>query len=147
MTQKRFRKLLMSKGYERNAINEIVKNTIKSGKSYAENYKTITALENINISICADAFTNALKQLQKMAVACAKAATAFGETFSDYEVIAHYKTPLTMQNVNDYSVSLNPENIMLVTHKAHNEIHSRFGYVSILEQIKNRAMKEGGAYD
>lgn len=45
-----------------------------------------------------------------------------------YEVIAHHKTPLTMQNVNDYSVSLNPENIMLVTHKAHNEIHSRFGH-------------------
>lgn len=45
-----------------------------------------------------------------------------------YEIIAHHKTPLTMQNVNDYSVSLNPSNIMLVSHKAHNEIHSRFGH-------------------
>jgi shikimate kinase len=33
-----------------------------------------------------------------------------------------------MQNVNDYSVSLNPENIMLVSQTAHNEIHKRFGY-------------------
>ncbi len=45
-----------------------------------------------------------------------------------YEAVAHHKIPLTMDNVNDYSISLNPSNIMLVTHKAHNEIHSRFGY-------------------
>ena len=45
-----------------------------------------------------------------------------------YDIVAHHKTPLTMQNVNDYAVSLNPENIMLVTHKAHNEIHARFGH-------------------
>lgn len=47
---------------------------------------------------------------------------------NSYEIIAHHKTPLTMDNVNDYSISLNPSNIMLVSHKAHNEIHSRFGY-------------------
>lgn len=45
-----------------------------------------------------------------------------------YEVVAHHKQPLTMDNVNDFAVSLNPSNIMLVSHKAHNEIHSRFGY-------------------
>ena len=45
-----------------------------------------------------------------------------------YEAVAHHKTPLTMQNVNDFSISLNPTNIMLVTHKAHNEIHNRFGH-------------------
>lgn len=47
---------------------------------------------------------------------------------NSYEIIAHHKTPLTMQNVNDFSVSLNPSNIMLVSHKAHNEIHARFGH-------------------
>ena len=83
MTQKRFRKLLMSKGYERNGINEIVKNTIKSGKPYAEVYKTMTAFENINISCCVDAFTNAIKQIQKMASAVAKAIAAFFETYHD----------------------------------------------------------------
>ena len=45
-----------------------------------------------------------------------------------YNIVAHHKTPLTMQNVNDYAVSLNPENIMLVSQTAHNEIHKRFGY-------------------
>ncbi len=45
-----------------------------------------------------------------------------------YDIVAHHKTPLTMQNVNDFSVSLNPSNIMLVSHKSHNIIHKRFGY-------------------
>ncbi len=47
---------------------------------------------------------------------------------NSFDIVAHHKTPLTMQNVNDYSISLNPENIMLVSQRAHNEIHSRFGY-------------------
>lgn len=47
-----------------------------------------------------------------------------------YDIIAHHKTPLTMANVNDASVSLNPENIMLVSMRSHNEIHGRFGYGS-----------------
>lgn len=47
---------------------------------------------------------------------------------NSFDIVAHHKTPLTMQNVNDFSVSLNPSNIMLVSHKAHNEIHKRFGY-------------------
>jgi hypothetical protein len=45
-----------------------------------------------------------------------------------YDIVAHHIKPLTMQNVNDYSVSLNPENILLVSQQAHNEIHARFGY-------------------
>lgn len=45
-----------------------------------------------------------------------------------YDIIAHHKQQLTLQNVNDFSISLNPENIMLVSHQSHNEIHSRFGY-------------------
>lgn len=45
-----------------------------------------------------------------------------------YDIIAHHKQQLTLQNVNDFSISLNPENIMLVSMKSHNEIHARFGY-------------------
>ena len=45
-----------------------------------------------------------------------------------FDVIAHHKQPVTMQNVNDFSISLNPENIMLVSHRSHNEIHNRFGF-------------------
>lgn len=45
-----------------------------------------------------------------------------------YDIVLHHITPLTLQNVNDYSISLNPANIMIVSHASHNEIHSRFGY-------------------
>lgn len=44
-----------------------------------------------------------------------------------YDCIGHHKTPLTEGNVNDYSISLNPDNIALVHHKCHNQIHNRFG--------------------
>lgn len=44
-----------------------------------------------------------------------------------HEIILHHKIELTMQNVNDRSISLNPANIMIVTPKSHNEIHNRFG--------------------
>lgn len=47
-----------------------------------------------------------------------------------YDIVAHHKVPLTMENVNDYNISLNPDNIMIVSQNAHNEIHSRFGYTS-----------------
>lgn len=46
-----------------------------------------------------------------------------------YDCIGHHKIELTEQNVNDYSVSLNPDNVMLVHHRCHNMIHERFGYV------------------
>lgn len=48
----------------------------------------------------------------------------------EYDIIAHHKTELTLQNVNDFDISLNPDNIMLVSHRSHNAIHSRFGYAS-----------------
>lgn len=47
-----------------------------------------------------------------------------------YDIVAHHKIPLTLQNVNDYSISLNPENIMLVSHRSHNEIHARYGFAT-----------------
>jgi hypothetical protein len=47
---------------------------------------------------------------------------------NSYDIVAHHIKPLTLQNVNDYAVSLNPDNILLVSQRAHNEIHARFGY-------------------
>lgn len=44
-----------------------------------------------------------------------------------YDLILHHIESLTEENVNDYQVSLNPEDISLVHHKCHNEIHERFG--------------------
>lgn len=49
---------------------------------------------------------------------------------NSYDIVLHHKKPLTMQNVNDPSVSFNPENIMIVSQRSHNEIHGRFGYVT-----------------
>ncbi len=45
-----------------------------------------------------------------------------------YEAILHHKTELTDSNVFDASISLNPDNIMLVCPQSHNAIHERFGY-------------------
>lgn len=47
-----------------------------------------------------------------------------------YDIVLHHKQPLTMQNVNDFSVSLNPDNIMIVSQRSHNEIHNRWGYTA-----------------
>lgn len=44
-----------------------------------------------------------------------------------YDCIGHHKTELTEENVNDYSVSLNPDNISLICFRCHNDIHQRFG--------------------
>lgn len=44
-----------------------------------------------------------------------------------YDCIAHHKTELTEENVNDLEISLNPENIELIHFKCHNEEHERFG--------------------
>lgn len=44
-----------------------------------------------------------------------------------YDCIAHHKEPLTEQNVFDSGIALNPDNIMLVHHRCHNDIHNRFG--------------------
>lgn len=51
-----------------------------------------------------------------------------GNAITDkYDCIGHHKTELTMENVNDVNISLNPLNVMLVHHKCHNIIHERFG--------------------
>lgn len=44
-----------------------------------------------------------------------------------YDLILHHKIPLTEDNVNDVMISLNPDNIEIVSHKTHNAIHDRLG--------------------
>lgn len=43
-----------------------------------------------------------------------------------YDLILHHKIELTDENVNDYNISLNPDNIIIVSHKTHNLIHDNF---------------------
>ena len=45
-----------------------------------------------------------------------------------YDMIGHHKTELTEANVNDLTISLNPENIAFVHHRCHNYIHNKLGY-------------------
>lgn len=44
-----------------------------------------------------------------------------------YDCIGHHKIELTEENVNDFEISLNPDNVDLVHHRCHNQIHERFG--------------------
>ena len=43
-------------------------------------------------------------------------------------IVFHHKIYLNSMNMNDASVSINPENIMIVHWSCHNEIHERFGF-------------------
>ena len=45
-----------------------------------------------------------------------------------YDIILHHKIELTEENVNDRSISLNPDNIQVVSHRTHNYIHNRLGH-------------------
>lgn len=45
-----------------------------------------------------------------------------------YDCIGHHIIELTPANINDYTISLNPDNIKLIHFKCHNEIHNRYGY-------------------
>ena len=42
-----------------------------------------------------------------------------------YDCIGHHVIELNDRNVSDASISLNPENIMLIHHKCHNRIHQK----------------------
>ena len=43
-----------------------------------------------------------------------------------YDCIGHHEIELTDDNVNDYLISLNPDNIKLIHFKCHNKIHQRW---------------------
>lgn len=43
-----------------------------------------------------------------------------------YDCIGHHKIELTEDNVNDFNISLNPDNVALIHFKCHNEQHSRW---------------------
>lgn len=43
-----------------------------------------------------------------------------------YDCIGHHKIELTDENVNDYTISLNPELVELIHFRCHNKAHKRF---------------------
>lgn len=46
------------------------------------------------------------------------------------EITGHHKVDLTPENVNDYTISLNPDLVNLICSECHNKEHKRFGYQS-----------------
>lgn len=46
----------------------------------------------------------------------------------DKQLHVHHIKELTQENVNDYMISMNPDNVRIVCHECHNKIHERFGY-------------------
>lgn len=57
-------------------------------------------------------------------IICAECGKPIIKTF---DCIAHHITEITAYNLNDPSVTLNPDNILLVHMSCHNTIHNRFG--------------------
>lgn len=45
-----------------------------------------------------------------------------------HEIIGHHRTELTPTSVEDYSISLNPEQVLLLCRDCHDQVHERFGY-------------------
>ena len=45
-----------------------------------------------------------------------------------YDLIIHHIEELTEDNVNDYTVSLNPDNVECIHFRCHNKVHNRFGF-------------------
>ena len=52
-----------------------------------------------------------------------------------YDIIGHHKEELTEENVNDYTISLNPDNIDLVHFRCHNRIHDRLANIYRARQV------------
>lgn len=50
------------------------------------------------------------------------------QILAPYDAICHHVIPLTESNVEDVSISLNPDNIQVVSHRSHDAIHQRFGH-------------------
>lgn len=44
-----------------------------------------------------------------------------------YDCIGHHEIPLTLDNVNDYDISLSSSNVQLVHMRCHNSLHMRWG--------------------
>lgn len=67
-------------------------------------------------------------RLERMAQNNLKCERCGKHLFRPGDCIGHHKIPLTPMNVNDWNISMNPENIELICLGCHNKEHKRFGY-------------------
>lgn len=54
--------------------------------------------------------------------------------------VVHHETPLNEENVNDPSISLNPEMLKALCHDCHTKAHKRLGIGALHEDAKPRVM-------
>lgn len=60
-------------------------------------------------------------------------------------IVFHHTTFLNNYNVNDASVSINPDKIQIVHWRCHNEIHQRFGFSGTNNQVEKKVYLITGA--
>lgn len=79
MTQKRFKKLLMSEGFSRNAVNSIIEKNKQNKKpwEYERVYNYYRALTKISIKGLAEAVGKTIQAMARLSNACVKAVEAF----------------------------------------------------------------------
>ena len=58
-----------------------------------------------------------------------------GKIFDLQELRPHHKIELTLDNIDDPNITLNPNNIEVICHDCHNAIHNRFGNVITAKRI------------
>lgn len=51
-----------------------------------------------------------------------------GGVFDIDDLRPHHKIELTIENIDDVNITLNPDNIEVLCHNCHNAVHARFGY-------------------
>ncbi len=59
----------------------------------------------------------------------------------DDTIVVHHIEELTLNNVNDYDIALNPKNVLVIHHTCHNDIHGkRYGYSHYKQRLQNRTI-------
>lgn len=58
-----------------------------------------------------------------------------GGVFDMSELRPHHVIELTLDNVDDVNIALNPNNIEVICHECHNAIHARFGFTVGVKRV------------
>jgi hypothetical protein len=83
------------------------------------------ALDPIHAFYCRKAYLDLAQSCKiKSGGVCAKC----GGIFDIDALRPHHKIELTLDNVDDPTIALNPDNIEVLCHDCHNAAHNRFGY-------------------
>lgn len=82
------------------------------------------ALDPIHAFYCRKEY---LDLAQSCKIASGGVCARCGDVFDIGELRPHHKIELTLDNVDDPQIALNPANIEVLCHECHNATHNRFG--------------------